>query len=162
MKPVQQAISLDFALSQARRLSGKHGWPFFDEGQNELARVLVRYARDEQHARDAITEICETWERCPAPNELRAELRPRFDIPAVTPSCRFGLCDGHGWIEVFSLETSKSLPNGAVFKEKSKITREQYNELSAKIDWEQQQVYSGVKPCQCRSDAPAPLISSRE
>ncbi len=156
-------IDFAFCLKHVRRMAGMQGWPFLDEAQIELARILSDHAKDKEQAESVITEISENWERCPAPNELRAQLRTRFDVPETPRTCRFNFCDGHGWVETFALHTIVSIPGGTAYKEKKAISREQYNELSAKIDWNQQQVYTGVKPCQCRSDSPAPaLISSRQ
>lgn len=144
-------ITHEFAMKQVRRLSGKKGWPFFDEGAAELGRVLMQYAKDERQAWDVVTWFCENSETCPAPNELRYELRgPSLIVPDTPKNCKLMQCDGGGYIEVFSMHTRITIPNAAAYVEKKSVTREQYNDLSDKIDWVTQQVFTGVKKCQCR------------
>ncbi len=60
---------------QVQRLSSMRGWPKLLAGQGEFARIAKKYARDIPHLEQVITEICESWDQCPVPMELKSELR---------------------------------------------------------------------------------------
>ncbi len=60
---------------QINRLSGKKGWPYLIEGQKELVRVAMKYARDVAHLTAVVTELSETQGPCPDGYELKRELR---------------------------------------------------------------------------------------
>lgn len=147
-----QNFDFEKATGMVRRLGQMEKWPFLNEAQAELARVLLQNAKDREHADRVITEISEHWDRCPTARELRAELRgPIASIPDVPKTCKIGECDGRGYKELFFLHNLVSIPGGAAYREKKQITREQYNDLAGQIDFESQIVYTGVTKCGCRA-----------
>jgi hypothetical protein len=149
-KPIPN-VSPAKALEHVRRLCGKPGWPFLEEGHIELARVLSENANNLEHADQIITWFSESVDRCPTAKELKYELRgPMVSIPDVPKTCRIGECDGRGWRELFFIHTRISIPGGAAYLEKKPITRDKYNELVSKVDFEHQSVFSGVAKCGCQ------------
>jgi hypothetical protein len=139
------------------RLATKPKWPFEADAQAELGRIATEYAADIDHLMRVVTEISEYWDHCPDGRELREALRRETNANTVSippwksTTCPNNQCDGSGYIEVFSLHSQIANPGGTAFKETSMISREQYDDLSKKIDWRTQMLYTGVKKCACRA-----------
>ncbi len=139
------------------RLAGKPKWPFEPTAQAELCRVAAEYAESLDHLKRVVIEISEDWEWAPDGKQLREALRRETNAntisipPWKSTTCPNNQCDGSGYVEVFSLQSQIANPGGTAYRETSMVTREQYNDLSKKIDWEAQMLYTGVKKCACRA-----------
>jgi hypothetical protein len=139
------------------RLASKPKWPFEPTAQAELCRVAAEYALDLEHLKRVVVEVSEYWEYCPDGRQLREALRREGSAKTIamppwkSTTCPKNQCDGSGWVEVFSLHSQISNPGGTAFLQTSMITREQYDDLMPKIDWETQNLYTGVKKCACRA-----------
>ena len=142
---------VEFVEAQVKRLAAKPKWPFEVEAQLELARIASKYGTDLIHVNRVIQDISETWDHCPDGVELKKALIDAIPVPVPrtrTTTCELGLCDGHGWMRVFALWTTENR-NGSTFVKKERITEEQYNLLSKRVDHQSQEVYDGVKHCDC-------------
>lgn len=56
-------------------------------------------------------------------------------------------------VDIRMLKTVKRKESGAVWIEKQTLTREQAADLTNKIDWKDQTIVEGSKPCECKMTA---------
>lgn len=62
--------------------------------------------------------------------------------------CPLNLCDGSGMRDVYTLKTTRRTAGGGCTIDKVRITREQSQDLTPKIDWKDQTIESGAVMCQ--------------
>jgi hypothetical protein len=141
MAAIVEAVKLAAAFQRAVN------YPRDPDGVAALAAGLKRASEIVGVSmRDIVRRCSEQDSRCPTDNELldaaRAVRGPREMSP--TGSCPLGYCDGSGWRIVWTLHT---VENGRVSREN--ITESQAADLQAKVDGENQRVYSGARRCDC-------------
>ena len=101
-----------------------------------------------------VRECVESSVFCPTDTDLlnvARSMRPAEEQERKRPSkCPFALCDGSGWREVCHLHT-KNVGDGTrpAWVEKTIISREEYQDLCTKVDWNVQSVYESRYRCKC-------------
>jgi hypothetical protein len=115
-----------------------------------LATAAARYGVT---AEAIVRECVESSVFCPTDTDLlnvARGMRPADGGEHRHPTkCPYELCDGSGWREVCHLHSKHAEPDRPAWVEKTIITREQYNDLGRKIDWQTQSVYESRYRCKC-------------
>ncbi len=148
-------MELDEALPLIARLSRTKNYPRDDDGLTFLAEGLIRAASIGVDPVRIVMEWSAVSEWCPTDADLMNTAR--MLKPDPNPSqrlCQFGICDGSGWQQVHHMHIHHAKPGGGVWVEKSTITRDQFDDLSRKIDWKTQMVYESRYRCSCHPPRP--------
>ena len=145
---------LETVTMEIERLAKKTNYPGYDEpAKLELVRIATKYARDLTHLREIVGSISEGWDHCPDGRELREALtQAETTVPTyqARSRCKFEICDGSGWVEVFALHTYERGPAGGAFTRKEWLTFDQWFALDQqKLDPQKQVLFTGRKRCEC-------------
>ena len=149
--------TIDQAFDLIVRFQRCPNYPRDSKGVHALAKGLMRAAEIVGISMAEIVERCsEESEFCPSDFAMLSTARglaPQRSQAETQSSrnCPFGKCDGSGWKEAYVLHTRHTDPT---YVEKQRITAEQYEDLSKKVDWVKQMVFAGRSRCECHPARP--------
>ena len=147
-------ITLTEAAAQVRRMKGLYRYPkAAKEAEAELIKIAAM-AQDLAHCQKVIDSLLADGDNeCPTPYWFRRAISPPrpelYRVPSAL-TCPRGLCNGSGWIHEFWLHSQVGIGEARYVK-KERITEEQHQELTRKIDWSTQSLFEGSKKCPCKA-----------
>ncbi len=138
-------IDLDFAATQAARLSALVNFPELREGRAELARSLAKISLSREHCEAIVDAALENCRFSPTPAELlqfARNLAPDFRRPGPDdcPRC------SEGWRTELRLVTWHGRRATS-----ERITKQQALNLRDKLDTARQMVYEAAVECDCEA-----------